>query len=169
MKSIVRATICAAAIGLAVPAMAATDDAPMHHHHKMHGKHGMMKKGMSGGDAETAKLNDQSLQNAKAGMTPASSSTPSSAGAMSAPPGNAMSGPSADKMSPPPGGAMSAPPGSAMSAPPGNTMAPAPGGAAMTAPGTGMTAMGNTAPNMPSAAPATTPGTSGTAATPSGQ
>ena len=144
MKFILRATICAAAMGLAVPAMAATDDAPMHHHHKMHGKHGMMKKGATSGDAETAKLNDQSLQNAKAGMTPASSSAPSTPGA-----------------SP---GAMSAPPGNAMSAPPGNAMAPASGSAPMTAPGTGMSApssgaMGTTAPNMPSAAPATAPAT----------
>ncbi len=136
MKSILRATICTAAMGLAVPAMAATDDAPMHHHHRMHGKHGMMKKGATSGDAETAKLNDQSLQNAKAGMTPASSAAPSTPGASSG----------------------------AMSAPPGNAMAPASGSAPMTAPGTGMSApssgaMGTTAPNMPSAAPATTPAT----------
>ena len=154
MKSILSATAYAAAMAFAVPAMAAADDAPMHHHHHMmHGKHsGMMKKGSSGDNAETAKLNEQSLANAKGGVMPASGSS-SGMGGM-APSGSGMSPPSSSGMSAP-GGAM-APPAGGM-APSGSSMAPASGGA-MSAPGTGMAApssgaMGNT---MPGNAPATT-------------
>ena len=147
MKSILSATVCAAAMAFAVPALAATDDAPVHHHHHMmHGKHsGMMRKGSSGDNAETAKLNEQSLANAKGGVMPASSGSSSSMGSM-APTGSGMSAP----------GSAMAPPAGAM-APSSSSMAPASGGA-MAAPGTGMTApssgaMGN---SMPGNAPATT-------------
>ncbi len=123
MKSILSATVCAAALAVAIPALAATEDAPMHHRHHMHGKHsGMMRKGKSGGDAETAKLNEQSLANAKSGVMPASGSTSGMA-----PNGSGMA----------PTGSGMAPNGSGMSAP-GNAMAPSGGGTGMSAPGTGM-------------------------------
>ena len=95
MKSILSASVCAAVLAFAVPAMAATDPStttPLAHHMSKH--HGMMKgkKGMKGkmsGDAAVQDLNAKSLAAAKAGqpmeagsgtMSPASSS-----GAMPAP------------------------------------------------------------------------------------
>jgi hypothetical protein len=153
MKSILSATVCAAAMAFAIPAIAATDDAPVHHHHHMmHGKHsGMMRKGSSGDNAETAKLNEQSLANAKGGVMPASSSSSTTSGM--APTGSGMA-PTGSGMAPT-GSGMSAP-GSAM-APSSSSTTPASGGA-MAAPGTGMAApssgaMGNA---MPGNAPATT-------------
>nr|WP_321985433.1 hypothetical protein [uncultured Lichenicoccus sp.] len=78
-----------AAPAIAAPGDAPTDATPMHHHHNhhmmMHGKHHMMSKGS--GDAEVEKLNEQSLQNAKAGAVPATSGTSTTA------PGTGMSMP----------------------------------------------------------------------------
>lgn len=134
MKSILSASICAAALALALPAMAATDDAtPMHHHHHkmgMHGKHaGMHGKGGMRGDASTDALNEKSLAAARGGtdasMAPGAAPA---AGAMAAP--GAMSAP----------GAMAAP--GAMSAP---------------ASGTSAETMPSNAPAGAMAAPAATP------------
>ncbi len=94
MKFTLSATATVAML-IAAPAIAQTatdstgDKAPMHHHHHhmmMHGKHSMMSK--STGDAEVEKLNEQSLQNAKAGAVPATSGTSSMAA-----PGTGMSAP----------------------------------------------------------------------------
>ena len=73
MKSILSASVCAATLLLALPALAATDDAkPMHHHHHM-GKH-MGMKGKAGygkaKDATTESLNDRSLAAARGGSAP---------------------------------------------------------------------------------------------------
>lgn len=140
MKSILSATACAAVMAFAIPALAATDDTAMpHHHHMMHGKHGMMKKGAMSGSAETEKLNEQSLQNAKSGVMPASSGTSATA---------APTGTDTSTMTP---GSGNMTPG---------TMTPASGGA-MAAPGTGMStppasgAMGTMTPG--NAPPITTP------------
>lgn len=151
MKSILSATVCAAVLASAIPAMAASDDAAMppmhHHHHMMHGKHGMMKNGAMSGDAETAKLNEQSLQNAKAGVMPASGAssgngmTPATDGAMAAPgtgmaaPGTGMAAPNSGAMAAP-GTGMAAPSSGAMAAPAMSAPGSMPG--AMSAPGTGV-------------------------------
>jgi hypothetical protein len=133
MKHTLRMTVCAAAVAFAIPALAQTTDAkpadetsgtsmskPMHHHrhhgmmHRMHGK-GMMHEGkMGGGDAETARLNAQSLQNAR-GSSMATSSPGTSSPGMSSP---GMSSPAMTS-----GGSM-----------PAGTMAPPAGGTGMTAP-----------------------------------
>ena len=78
MKSILSASVCAATLMLALPALAATDDAkPMHHHHHHMGKHmGMHGKGGYGKakDATTESLNDRSLAAARSGTAPATGS-----------------------------------------------------------------------------------------------
>ena len=75
MKSILSASVCAAVLAFAVPALAATDPStmtpPAHHHMSKH--HGMMKgkKGMKAklsGDAAVQDLNAKSLAAAKAGQ-----------------------------------------------------------------------------------------------------
>jgi hypothetical protein len=139
MKSILSASICAAALAFALPAMAATDDAkPMHHHHHkgMHGQHsGMHGKGGTRGDASTDALNEKSLAAARGGTD-----APMAPGAMAAP--GAMSAP----------GAMAAP--GAMSAP--GAMA-APGAMSAPASGTSAETMPSNAPAGAMAAPAATP------------
>jgi hypothetical protein len=166
MKSILSATVCAAAMAFAVPAMAAGDDATTatpthhHHHHAMHGRHaGMRNQREHGGDAETARLNEQSLQNARGGAAPASGSA-AGAGMTS---GGGAAGSSGTSMAPAQGsgasGNMSAPPGSTHNgmetgndtAVPATTTATPPNGST-TAPGTGMSApssgsMGNSMQN----------------------
>lgn len=84
MKSILSASVCAAVLALAIPAMAATDDAkPMHHKmHKM-GKHmmGPHTKMKKAGDPSTDELNEKSLTAAKGGAAPMGSdaATPAAA------------------------------------------------------------------------------------------
>lgn len=87
MKSILSASICAAALAFAVPAMAADDAKPMHHHHHMMkhsskmGPHTKMKKA---GDPSTDELNQKSLDAAKGG-TDSSTPAPAAAGGAMAP------------------------------------------------------------------------------------
>ena len=172
MNSILKATVCTAALAFAVPAMAQTDNmAPHHHHHAMHGKHAGMSKSMSSGDADTARLNDQSLANAKAGVMPASGSGSGSMPGATAAPGTGMTAPTTGAMgTSTPGGAMAAP-GNSMSAQgmgaPSSSM---PGGA-MAAPSNGMStpaapasgAMGGaTSTNAPAMAPTGTDTSTGT-------
>lgn len=93
MKSILSASVCAAALAFAVPALAATDS-PKHAHHHM-GKHGGTSHGMShgkmsgkGGDSSTEQLNEKSLAAARGGSTTGTDA--SAPGAMSAPASGAM-------------------------------------------------------------------------------
>ncbi|WP_419729358.1 hypothetical protein [Lichenicola sp.] len=109
MKSILSASVCAATLLLALPALAATDDAkPMHHHHmgKHMGKHtGMHGKAGYGKakDATTESLNDRSLAAARGGSAPSTGSdssttapgTGSSMAPMSAPGGTSTMTPPA--------------------------------------------------------------------------
>ncbi len=102
MKSVLRTTICIAAVSLAAPALAQnTGGTSMSHHH--YAKHDMhhrrMSKGMhSKGDMAVEKLNEQSLMSAK-GST-GGAMAPASTGSMS---GGSMS---SGSMTPPASGSM---------------------------------------------------------------
>lgn len=128
MTSKLKLAVCAAAaLSFAAPAFAqdsssSTDTAKHHAHHaaKHKGHHGgKMAKGES--DSTTARLNEQSLQNAKSGAASGSSTeAPASSGAMAPPAssGSMAPPPASGSMAPPPasGGTM-APPSSGTDAP----------------------------------------------------
>ncbi len=105
MKSLLRTTVCAAAVALASPAFAQTTPAtsapatPMHHRHHVvmrhtrYGKMGVVRGKhavRSAGDAETAKLNAESLQKAQGSQaaSPAPAGTSAPAGSMAPPAGS---------------------------------------------------------------------------------
>lgn len=123
MKSILSASVCAAMLSLAVPAMAADETAkPMHHHmhhmgkkSSMMGPHTKMKKA---GDPTTDELNAKSLDAAKGGSSDAGAAAPAAAPSTMSPPAagtSSMSAPSTGTTAP-----MNAPAGTAPGAPGGN-------------------------------------------------
>ena len=177
MKSILSATVCAAAMAFAVPAMAQNTDAtttPTHHHHRHHamrGKHaGMRRQHENGGDAETARLNEQSLQNAKGGAAPAGGAAGMTSGTATGSSGAGTgtgTGTGTVPSGPPTVNSTTVPPHSTNNgmATGNDTTAPmqAPGMNSTTAPGTGMAApssgsMGSSMQNnAPNSVPSTTP------------
>lgn len=126
MTSMLRIGACTVALAFAAaaPALAQDDTKKPAMHHHMH--KGMMHKGHMGkmskmgskseGDAAVAKLNEQSLQQAKEGAAPAGAMTPASGGAMTPASGGAMAPSSGGAMAPASSGSM-APPASTSSMP----------------------------------------------------
>ena len=114
------AAVCSAMLALTVPAFAQTADSQTgdkmavhhhHHHHMMHGKRGSMKEKSNGGDAETAKLNEQSLHNAQSNMAaPGASNAMTAPGTGTAPPSSGNMGKMMPSNAPPPPAAPTTPP-----------------------------------------------------------
>ena len=101
MKSILSASICAAALAFAVPAMAQTDTSkPMHHHRhhssRMDHMQGPKTRSKRAGDPTTEDLNAKSLAAARGGSASATgdSTTPMGTPSSSTAPGTGMSAPS---------------------------------------------------------------------------
>ncbi len=101
MKSILSASLCAAALAFAVPAMAQTDTSkPMHHHRhhssRMDHMQGPKTHSKRAGDPSTDELNAKSLAAARGGNASATgdSTAPASMPSSSTAPGTGMAAPS---------------------------------------------------------------------------
>ena len=109
MKSILSASVCVAALSLAIPAMAATSDTPKHMHHHHMSKMGPKTKMKKAGDPTTEQLNARSLDAARgtgaapaAGDSSAAPMTPpaASSGAPMTPPSSGSTGTTAPMNAP---------------------------------------------------------------------